>query len=401
MDALINAINNTPIIDHHAHNLLLLNELSARQFLSITSEAEGQAQAHITSTQSHLRAVKQLSKALNCEATWPAVEQAVRQAREQPSDAWARYCFKGIYTILIDDGLDNDTVFPWDWHNGLVPTPCKRIVRIEVVAEKIVQKLLTGILKLRSHDDLPAAVAKLDLDAEKILLLAQQWFTEFSCAIVQANQDPTVAGFKSIICYRTGLKIPDDLAHLKDPKAVLETMRIWLGSNTFPRLQDDILNPWFVHLTAKTLSDKSTVNASGPAKPFQFHTGLGDIDIRLNLASPSHMQPFIEQYPHVPIVLLHAAYPFTKEAGYLASVYANCYLDIGEVFPFVSQAGQETVIRESLELCPSEKLMWSTDGHWYPETYLLAVLQVKEGLSAVGFDVVVSKFNIVNMLSGP
>ena len=41
------------------------------------------------------------------------------------------------------------------------------------------------------------------------------------------------------------------------------------------------------------------------------------------------------------------------------------------------------MIRDSLDLCPSNKLLWSTDGHWYPETYLLAVLQMREGLSTV------------------
>ena len=82
--------------------------------------------------------------------------------------------------------------------------------------------------------------------------------------------------------------------------------------------------------------------------------------IDLELSNPSHLQAFIETYPEVPIVLLHAAYPFTREAGYLASVYENCWLDVGEVFPMVSQDGQETVILQALELCPSEKLTWST-----------------------------------------
>ena len=85
----------------------------------------------------------------------------------------------------------------------------------------------------------------------------------------------------------------------------------------------------------------------------------------------------------MPIVLLHASYPFTREAGYLASVYENVYLDIGEVFPFVSSDGQEQVIRQALELTPTSKLLWSTDGHWFEVTYLLAVIQVREALERV------------------
>ena len=48
-----------------------------------------------------------------------------------------------------------------------------------------------------------------------------------------------------------------------------------------------------------------------------------------------------------------------------------------------SQDGQERAIRESLDLCPSSKLMWSTDGHWFPETFLLAVIQIREALEMV------------------
>ena len=109
----------------------------------------------------------------------------------------------------------------------------------------------------------------------------------------------------------------------------------------------------------------------------------GDNDITLRLSNPSYLQPFIKEYPKLPIVLLHASYPFTREAGYLASVYDNVFLDIGEVFPFVSQDGQEQVVRQALELTPTSKLMWSTDGHWFEVTYILAVIQVREALERV------------------
>ena len=63
----------------------------------------------------------------------------------------------------------------------------------------------------------------------------------------------------------------------------------------------------------------------------QFHTGLGDTDIRLNLSSPAHMQPLIERYPQTKFIILHASYPYTRDAGYLAAVYKNVFLDFGEV----------------------------------------------------------------------
>lgn len=370
MDNLLYTINSFPIIDHHAHNLLLPEELQARDFLSITTEAEGPALEHATSALSHLRAVKQLSQVLSCTPTWEAVQASIHEARAQSDEAWAKLCLQGIQTILIDDGLDQRTVHPYDWHDRLVCSPCKRIVRVEAVAEQIMVDIVNkyqqeyGIFLKESPSLHMTAVAK-------------RFFAAFNEAIRAAMADDNVVGFKSVICYRTGLDLSGDPDRFQDSNLVSKAMKRFFSSPRYPRIEDEDLGPYLVHRTAFIISCGSR------AKPFQFHTGLGDNDIKLSLASPSHMQTFLERHPTVPIVLLHAAYPFTKEAGYLASVYANCYLDIGEVFPFVSQEGQETVIRESLDLCPSQKLMWSTDGHWYPETYLLAVLQVKEGLTSV------------------
>lgn len=357
MESLFQAIDETPIIDHHAHNLLLPSELAVRPFLSITTEAGDGALQHTPSTLSHIRAVKQLAEILDCNCDWDSVQEAIAKRRLTPDDAWAKRCFEGIETVLIDDGLDESTVHPWGWHHRLTRSKCKRIVRIEKVAETILKERIR-----------PQILGRLPVD---IRTLFDDWETEFIGAIEDAIKDVNVVGFKSVICYRTGLALPGSSADLE---TLVDAFAQFLDSDS-SRLDDAHLSPHFVHLTAGLL-------ARSP-KPFQFHTGLGDNDITLALSSPSHLQTFIKAYPTVPIVLLHASYPFTKEAGYLASAYENVYLDIGEVFPMVSQEGQEAIIRESLELCPTEKLFWSTDGHWFPETYLLAVIQVREAMKEV------------------
>jgi predicted TIM-barrel fold metal-dependent hydrolase len=86
--------------------------------------------------------------------------------------------------------------------------------------------------------------------------------------------------------------------------------------------------------------------------------------------------------------LLHSSYPYTQEAGYLATVYHNVYLDIGEVFPMVSQNGQETIVRQALELTPMSKILWSTDGHLQAETYWLANVQGREALEKIFVEMV-------------
>ncbi|KAF4633651.1 hypothetical protein G7Y89_g4467 [Cudoniella acicularis] len=361
MDELITAIRTTPIIDNHAHPLLIPSAHGKYPLLAITTEAHGDAMKAATSSLSHIRAVKQLSKILGCLATWEAVVEAIKKEREKPDDAWMKQCLEGIETILVDDGLDGkDEVFDYSWHDRLTRSKCKRIVRIEKVAEEIIEGLLNE-------------------EGITLGLAVQHFGRRFTDAIRKAILDPEVVGFKSVICYRTGL----DVSTCSNEEFFVEFKSLFseleeAEAKTFKRIDRQIINWCLVNLTADLIRDSPR-----PKKPFQFHTGLGDNDITLTRSSPSQLQPFIRRYPTVPIVLLHASYPWTKEAGYLASVYQNVYADIGEVFPFLSKDGQEKVIREILELCPTEKVLWSTDGHWFPETYLLAVMQVREALEIV------------------
>ena len=336
MDSLLEAIETTPIIDHHAHNLLTAANINTYDSLTITTEAHGPALKQTPSTLAHLRAVKDLAQVLECEPTWEAVQKAIELKRKDPDDAWSRRCFQGIETALIDDGLDPSNVHPYDWHNRLTRSKCKRIVRIERIVENIVMERSKNFSK-SEHGAFGNDVVD-----------------QFKAAVQEALKDPEVVGFKSVICYRVGLAIQGFDKHVEGAmKSILESG----NAEESYRLEDEKLSPYFVHLTAMM------IERSKSKKPFQFHTGLGDNDIDLGLSNPAHLQRFIENYPTVPIVLLHASYPFTTQAGYLASAYDNCYMDVGEVFPMVSQDGQEKIIREALELCPSEKLTWSTGSN--------------------------------------
>lgn len=306
MDNLREAVQCTPIIDHHAHNLLTSSKFGTHDLLSIFTEANGPAMQDSTSTLAHKRAVKQLSCILHCQPEWEIVRQELQKRHNDPDSAWIKTCFSGIETVLIDDGLNQDDVEPYEWHNHLTRSKCKRILRIE--------KLLEQLMEL----DLEEMGRDVDSEIKTI--------KRFKANIEKAIADPEVAGFKSVICYRTGLAIPSyDASHGHLLRPFLKN----IGPGWPVRLQHDLLNPFFVHLTTHLLQRRKS------KKPFQFHTGLGDNDINLHLSNPAHMQQFIATYPDVNIVLLHGSYPFTAEAGYLASVYSNVFLDIGEVFPFV------------------------------------------------------------------
>ncbi|ROW00776.1 hypothetical protein VMCG_06527 [Cytospora schulzeri] len=373
LDEVVKAIRKCPIVDNHAHPLLKPDALAKHPLLSITTEASGDAIHAASTSLSHLRGIKQLAHVLDCAQTWEAVVAAIEQRRILDYEDWISECLNGIETVLVDDGLDNvDDVYDYSWHDSFTRSACKRIVRIETVAGRILHKHAVGFNDAEeSVPEIPDAVF-------------DRVFEEFDAAIRDAIADPEVVGFKSVICYRTGLDVPavPDIALAR--ASLRDIVLNYEGAGESARIDHPGLNDLVLHRAAALISE-----APGrQKKPIQFHTGLGDNDITLTKSSPAHLQEFIRAYPTVPIVLLHASYPFTRELGYLATVYANVYADVGEIFPFVSQDGQEAAIRQILELCPWSKIIWSTDGHWFPETYILAILQIREVLESVLCDYV-------------
>ncbi|KAF4972760.1 hypothetical protein FZEAL_9542 [Fusarium zealandicum] len=366
-EALRRLIHTTPIIDHHAHPLLKLNAIRKHSLLSIATEAEGDALDDSKTGLAHIRTVNILSALLGTEPTWEAVEAAIARKQAGNYQEWTQRCLSGIETILVDDGLGNSAdAEPYNKFDAFTRSPNKRILRIEEVAAECIEKACVQF----SHPSEAFSGA----------------VENFMDAIYDALDDPAVVGFKSVICYRTGLAV----AQITDLEALMQRFQIIFearkedGAEPFTRLNHEPLNDYFVHILAGLIQNSEDAHK----KPIQFHTGLGDNDITLNKSSPSHLQDFIKTYPEVPIVLLHASYPFTRELGYLATVYSNVYADIGEVFPFLSRDGQEGVIRQILELCPVSKILWSTDGHWFPETYVVAVDQLRQVLHSVLVDCV-------------
>ncbi|CDO70431.1 hypothetical protein BN946_scf184999.g72 [Trametes cinnabarina] len=359
-----------PAIDNHAHPFLREECKYAHPFEGLISEATGEkATRDATHTMACYRATAQLARlyGLGPGADWEAVKQ---HRKEIPYEKLCRMCMEPtrIQCILIDDGLGlPDRVYPYRWHDQFTGSPTKRIVRIEALAEDILKHSIEAQV---SGED--------GLSPGKLL---HRFLTGLEAALIAAATDAEVAGFKSIACYRTGLDVSiltslvEDTAVVHEVEQLLTRMSLIFLSNHPLRLAYKNLNDYVVNLTMRI--------AGQCGKPVQFHTGLGDNDITVTKSSPSHLQPLIKAYPNTKIVLLHSSYPFTKEAGYLTAVYDNVYLDFGEIFPFLSPDGQRQVVREVLELAPTNKIMWSTDGHFWPESYYLGTLQARQALYEV------------------
>lgn len=177
-----------------------------------------------------------------------------------------------------------------------------------------------------------------------------------------------VVAFKSIAAYRGGLKIDPLVSKQSAEEGLLRNL-----SSGSP-----------VRITDKSLGDiiflRGLEVATSCGIPMQLHTGFGDTDLDLRLANPLHLRPILEdkRFLESRLVLLHASYPFSKEASYLASVYSQVYLDFGLAVPKLSVHGMRTAISELLELAPLNKVMFSTDGYAFPETYFLGVKCTRE-----------------------
>jgi uncharacterized protein len=83
----------------------------------------------------------------------------------------------------------------------------------------------------------------------------------------------------------------------------------------------------------------------------------------------------------VPVILLHN-YPFHRQAGYLAQVFPNVFIDVSLATHNVGwRAG--ALIAETLELAPFGKVLYASDAFGLPELYYLGSVLFRRGLARV------------------
>ncbi|CAG8752682.1 11654_t:CDS:2, partial [Cetraspora pellucida] len=147
----------------------------------------------------------------------------------------------------------------------------------------------------------------------------------------------SVVAFKSIASCRPGLNIFCDPNNNEDVTSILGNL-----VSDFESLPD---MKGSVRQVIRILIDYILKMAIDIAINLNI-TGFGGSDIDLIEFNPLLLRPLIEEYPNAKFVLLHAAYPYSRQSGYLASVYSNVYVDIGLVFPLISASGQQAILRE-------------------------------------------------------
>jgi len=115
--------------------------------------------------------------------------------------------------------------------------------------------------------------------------------------------------------------------------------------------------------------------------PVQFHVGYGDSDVDLDRCNPLLLTPLLRavQPTGVPIMLLHN-YPYHREAGYLAQVFPQVYIDAGLATHNLGTRAP-ALLAEALELAPFGKFLYSSDAFGLPELYYLGAALFRTALS--------------------
>ena len=159
IENLRHVVNSYPIIDNHAHNIIQPALIDTVPVESVTSEAQGRALRDAFKSLPHLRAARQLRQLYQCpdEANWEELlAQRIEWLRSDP-ERLNQQCFQGVHALLIDDGLASpEKVLPYHWHDRYTKAPSKRIVRIETIAERLMESILHGVTAVSyTHLTLP------------------------------------------------------------------------------------------------------------------------------------------------------------------------------------------------------------------------------------------------------
>lgn len=330
-------------IDQHAHNLLTPSASACYPYPAAFTEGYDSdiVNYHACHSLFYRRSLRDIAQLLECE---PEEKAIVERRTELGLEALTQRCFQAskLKTVFLDDGFLADEILPVEWHKQFVPV--QRILRLEYLAENL----------FREENNFGKFLERFRSEID--------------------SSPPEVVALKSIAAYRTGLNIqvtPEDFAEYRFYVLKQETQQNSL------RLADKPLIDFLV-TQALEIAAKHRI-------PVQFHTGFGDPDLNLQTGNPLNMRSLLEdkRFHDAPIVLLHASYPYVQEAGYLASVYPQVYLDFGLAVPFLSVAGMRRTVQQLLELAPTSKLMYSSDAHNIPELYYLGAKWGREVLAQI------------------
>jgi len=336
-------LESVPLIDHHCHGVTFA-ELGAVQFDELASESSALGRPGRMLAASQLGAVirAECAPLLGLPRHCSADEYQARRCELDATEVNRRLLTAtGISSYFIDTGYRGNELLTPEQMAEVSGQSAREVVRLEAVAEQL---------------------ANGDVSADGFA-------RAYAGALAEAAQG--AVGLKSIMAYRFGLDFDPERPA---PRDVTRAAGDWLrrcAQDKRARLDDPVL---LRHLLWAGVD---------LGLPLQFHVGFGDSDIVLHRCDPARMTRFIQavQPLGTQVMLLHC-YPYHRQAGYLAHVYPHVWFDTGSAVSH-SGLGSVQLIRESLEVAPFDKVLFSTDAFGLAELYLCGALLWRRGLAQV------------------
>lgn len=337
-------LSSIPIIDHHCHSLRLPEHQPAdgdglRRFFVETSDPD--MAPYVRRSIFYMRSLRDLAALLGCA---PAEEAILAARAAAPFADYARRLLAAgnFRSLLVDTGLSPAACYGLPELSAAVGVPAAPIIRLELLMEQLIAQL-PGLPQIE----------------------------EALRETIRAARAQGVVGLKSIAAYRGGLHVARRTAAE--------------AAEALPALQEIARRYGRLRLDSRPLLDyllrAALEEAAAAELPVQFHVAFGDDDADLRNSSPLDMRALLMEpaFRRVPFVLLHC-YPYVREAGYLAALYAHVFIDVSLTVPLTAH-GSAAAFSEALELAPIEKLLFATDAHSVPELFFVGALHGRRGLA--------------------
>jgi predicted TIM-barrel fold metal-dependent hydrolase len=339
--ALADHLRGMTLIDHHVHGAFDQSVDRADFEASINEGSTDPVPAFMTQFDSPLGLSirRWCSPLLGLEPLARADDYWARRSEFTP-DELARVMLPaaGVSRWVVDTGFKGDLITTPERLTELSGTPSSEIVRLERLAEE----LLEGGT---SPEDFPDA---------------------FRSALHAAADSPDVVGTKTIAAYRTGFDV--DWSAPSDADVVAHARE--LGGRPHPlRVDSPVLIAFGVHA------------AAARGLPIQVHVGFGDRDLDLHRTDPMLLLPLLRSMTPVPVLLLHC-YPFQRQAGYLAQAFDHVNFDVGLAINYLG-VRSTGLVGEALETAPFAKQLYSSDAFGPPELHVLGSVLWRRAMGLV------------------
>jgi len=346
-----------PVIDHHCHpydptKAVLEPGLLAREFhhgmCDIPTPKAPNPRFWDTTEElrSHFRhmgvvntLVRQLARVLDCPAELDAVAQERNRRTSNDFAAYVRLLYEDarIVATVLDSGLpQNDPLL------DLIPGTKLRLFQFEPPLQKL----------------LPEAESY------------QELLRGFQASLERSIKEDGFIGVKVHLAEQVGF----GTMPVREDEAI----------SIFPRAKAGDADAYKKLYTA--IFTATLLQCQELGVPVHLHSGFtgGMWQGPIYDSDPFLLAPFLRhpEFLQTRVVLLHAGYPWTKQAGQMAHTFPHLWVDMSQVTPWASLRIAECY-RDVMAWAPLSKVVIGSGGHGSPEIAWLAALTAKAALTEV------------------